>query len=311
MFTAALTGEIVDLRFVPSGETEKLHADRHTPWRCRGCGGSVHMRLHRDGEDHIAMWTFAHNPGEAEKCRELGFHTDESPAHHALKGRLASAATSRGWSVDLEVPGDRCRADVVAEKNGTKRVMEAQLASLSLQDAVKRTERYERSFGQTLWTHTGFRPWSKQVESVRVDEELDQVVGGIYRDQGGNDKHDPLPLKSAVGDILAGKFRYVYFEEAGGTSGYFYPVGALATSRREPRQRQASIRGAHVKECARPIGKGIACSDCGHYGPAGVPCLNDQCTPIACPDCGYRPWHRFAKCPSCSTSLPRSARRTT
>lgn len=308
MFTGVLSGEVIDLRQIPRVEQEKLHADRRVPVKCRGCGGRAHVRLHRGDDDLVVMYTFAHNPGEAEKCRQLGFHIDESPQHHALKGHLADAATSRGWKVDLEVPGDRCRADVVAEKNGIRRVMEAQLASLSVQDAVERTERYERSFGQTLWTHTGFRPWSKQVESVRVDEELDQVIGGIFKDQGGNEKHEPLAIKTAVGDILSGKFRYIYFEEAAGTAGYFYPVDGPATRRRERRRPLNESRGSHVRECARPIERGIRCADCGHVGPAGVPCLNDSCQPKSCPVCGYRPWHDLATCPSCSTDEPRSAR---
>ena len=66
MFTATLTGEIVDLRDIDLHESMKLHQDRAMPWQCRGCGGRVHMRTHRDEGEELALVTFAYHPGEAQ-----------------------------------------------------------------------------------------------------------------------------------------------------------------------------------------------------------------------------------------------------
>ena len=299
MFTATLVTETVDLRAVDRSESLRLYREKNVPWRCRGCQGTVHMRRQQDSPATTGLITFAHNPGEAEKCRALGFHTDESPEHHELKDRLAKAATQAGWDAELEVYGDGCRADVVVSKKGaSSRVLEAQLATLSERDAVERSERYLREFGQPTWTHTGSRPWSKRVESLRVDDDLSTVIDGVYVDQAGDQRADPAPLATVIPSILTGTMRYVFYDTSDGTIGYFTPIGAPPGTRRRNAKRQ-KVRGEYVTECSRPLSRTVACVDCGHEGSPGRPCVNDACSPPSCPGCGRRPWHELAVCPDC------------
>jgi hypothetical protein len=299
MFTATLTGELVDLRSIDMPETMKLHQDRLMPWQCRGCGGRVHMRTHRDEAEQIVMVTFAHHPGEAERCRELGFHTDESPAHHQLKDRLAGTAKRAGWDVDLEVPGDRCRADVVVSRRGQTRVLEAQLSPLGERDVLDRTDRYQRSFGQTTWTHTKPRPWSRKVESLRVADDLSTIIDGVYLDQAGNRKAEPAPIATTLPDILNGRLRYVFFDTSEGTIGYFTPIGAPRGEVQTRKRQRQKIRGVYVSECSRPLKRTLTCTNCGLETQAGRPCENPNCKPKGCPGCGRLPWHDKAVCPDC------------
>lgn len=314
MFTAVLLGDAVDLRQIDRQESMKLHADREMPWKCRGCKGKVHMRLHRGGDEEIELITFAHHPGEAELCRKLGFHTDESPEHHYLKDQLAKAAKNAGWDAELEVPGDGCRADVVVSKKGaSSRVLEAQISPLGEQAAIERSERYARSFGQPVWTHTRPRPWSKKVESLRVDDEMANVIDGIYVDQTGDIKADPHPVTEAIPSILNGRLRYIFFETDTGTIGYYTPIGAEASPRkrrRDARPKIETIRGSHVKECSKPMKRTIPCVNCGTEGEAGRLCTNPHCSPPVCPGCGRRPWHEKAICPDCGgTNRPHVLRK--
>ena len=317
MFTATLKGEgVVDLRQVDRQESMKLHADRDVPWRCRGCDGRVHMRLHRGENEAIELVTFAHHPGAAELCRQLGFHTDESPQHHYLKDQLAQAAKSAGWDAELEVPGDGCRADVVVSRKGaSSRVLEAQISPLGEKDAIERSEKYARSFGQPTWTHTRPRPWSKKVEALRVDDDMLNVIDGIYLDQTGDIRADPHPLTEAIPSVLNGRLRYVFFEADEGTVGYFAPIGAEPSERSKRRKakrpERETIRGSHVKECNRPLKRTIPCVNCGTEGEAGRLCTNPICSPPVCPGCGRQPWHEKAICPECGgMSRPHSDRRS-
>ena len=299
MFTATLTGEIVDLRDIDLDESMKLHQDRAMPWQCRGCGGRVHMRTHRDEGEELALITFAHHPGEAQKCREMGFHTDESPEHHRLKNSLYVAARSAGWDAELEVPGERCRADVVARRKGATRVLEAQVSPLSEREALDRSDRYFESFGQPTWTHTKARPWSRMVESLRVADDLTTVIDGVFLDQVGDLKAPPQPVADVIPDILSGTLRYIWQDTNRGTIGYFTPIGApRGQVRKEPRQRR-KIRGIYVSECSKPLKRTITCANCGRETSAGKPCANDDCTPPKCPGCGRQPWHDRAVCPDC------------
>ena len=300
MFTATLTGEVVDLRHVDLDESMKLHQDREMPWQCRGCGGRVHMRSHK-AADEIDMVTFAHHPGEAEKCRALGFHTDESPEHHRLKDHLYRAARTAGWDAELEVPGERCRADVVASSRGVTRVLEAQVSPLSEREALDRSDLYQRSFGQPTWTHTRARPWSRKVESLRVADDLTTVIDGVYLDQAGDQKADPSPVEDIIPDILSGRLRYVWFDTSSGVIGYFTPIGAPRVDRPKKKRKRHQVRGMYVAECSRPLSRSISCAWCGHESLAGKPCPNEACAPPSCPGCGRQPWHDRAVCPDCGT----------
>lgn len=311
-----LGAEQVDLRQVESAERDRLHR-QGAPFVCRGCGGRAHLRRYADvgGSDRLGVYddgsgpfvVFVHNAGEAERCRQLGYSSgDESVTHHLLKGQLARSAKAAGWQVDLEVPSDGCRADVVASRKGRTRVLEAQVSSLGVGAAVARSEVYEREFGSVTWSYTGGRrPWSQKVESLQVDGDLDQVVGGVYADQGGTVPAEPAPLADTVPRVLSGELLWVWWSHQGTLLGFFAPVGAPA-GRARPVQRlarDAGERGRTVGECARPtFFRDIRCTWCGCAGPAGRPCANPVCAEPACPGCGRKPWHDRAVCPACGTS---------
>lgn len=317
MWTAKLGKEVFDLRMVPAKERGELHAAGER-WACRGCGGQVHMRRHPEMDDRTRLdvyddgrgplITFAHNPYEAERCQALGYTVSETPEHETLKARLARTATNAGWSAELEVYGDGCRADVVVTRQREMRVLEAQVASLGVDVALARHELYVSQFGPTTWTHTKARPWSVQVESLQIDGmDLDTVVGGVYEDQEMEKKAEPAPIEQILPRVLAGELRYVYWSTGSGDFGFFTPIGAPPARPPGRRLRQAMVRrGESVADCDRAVvlSPGIACANCGHSTRAGHSCTNPTCEPPSCPGCG-RPWHSKATCPECDTSAGR------
>jgi hypothetical protein len=254
MWTALLDDEVINLESMSPDDKHVIRAE--TPdFVCRGCGGPVHTRHVPDGNDTDPFLVFAHNPGAAELCRQLGFHTDESDAHHRLKATLAAAARKAGWTADLEVPGDGCRADVVVTKGSKTRVLEAQISGLSVADALERTRRYRTSFGNPLWTHTKRRDWSTQVPSVRIDDPDDTanpvVIGGVMVDQAGRIPAKPEPLATVVPRILDGHLRYLF--DADEQFGFFIELAAaVAASDKADQAKAEHGRGAYVKECAKP-----------------------------------------------------------
>lgn len=249
MWTALLGSETLDLRKFTAADRIELWSDRSAPLQCRGCkGGVLTRRLTQDETDPFIV--FAHQAGEAEKCHALGYHCDESPAHDMLKHRLALAAESAGWSAEVEVPGDGCRADVVAtSRNGRCRVLEAQISPLGTEDAGRRTGLYEREFGPVLWTHTRPRPWSHRYESMRVDDDTQEmVIGGVMLRTGGD--APAAPVAEMVPKMLDGRLTWIYFE--GEDKGAWIDTSAGGAQRRTGRRRGGvSYRGEYVRECAR------------------------------------------------------------
>jgi hypothetical protein len=259
MWTALLNREVINLESMSASDKIVLRAEA-PPFMCRGCKGPVHTRHVPDGEDDDPFLVFAHNPGAAALCREFGYHTDESDEHHRLKSTLATSARSAGWSVDLEVPGEGCKADVVVTRGERTRVLEAQLSALSIPDAVERTKRYTRAFGDPLWTHTRRRDWSKQVPSIQIDNAdgpTPNVIGGVMVDQEGRIHAPAAPLIRVVPRILNNSLSYIY----GAAEQYgFYIDLAQASSARPPTpQPEPAPRGAYVKDtCERPPVVGTA-----------------------------------------------------
>lgn len=224
--------------------------------RCYGCGGRMHTRA-RDltdpqPDEPTELRIFAHNPGEGEKCKRLGW--DGSPDHDRLKGRLASAARRAGWSVELEVqPSEDCRSDVVATHptSGKSHALEAQLATLNMHHALERHERYEREFGRCTWTHTGRREWASQVPSLRVDaSDHGTVVGGILVDLRENVEADPSPLSDVIPEILENRMLYVY----DGDWGTFVLRQAMSSGGGElPKRRRPRITGEGAARFCRKM----------------------------------------------------------
>jgi hypothetical protein len=264
MFIALVDGEVVNLDHrAPSAITPEDKWDLYNGKPlvlCRGCNGHAHIRLLSEEKPFMV---FAHNAGYGEVCRALGYHTDESEHHYDLKSRLADAARKAGWSADMEVYGDHCRADVVATspQTGRKRVLEAQISAIKAGDVVDRTERYIGQFGRVTWTHKGRRSWANRhpdVEALRVDDEgLATVVEGITTDTGGFDTAPPAPLEGVVPKVLTGRLRYLYEgSDRRGAFGYYVDLAAAnlkESERRRPQQRSLTPpQGHYVEECARP-----------------------------------------------------------
>jgi hypothetical protein len=259
--------------------------------------------------------TFAHNPGEAEKCRELGYDSDESFEHQHLKGALAKTAERHGWKARLEVPGDGCRADVVIDHpSRQRRVLEAQVSPLPTDVALRRHDLYVSQFGPTTWTHTRQRPWATQIESLRVADDLETVIDGVYEDQSGDVKAPPAPITAVLPKVLSGELRYVHWQSGSGDFGFFSPLGAAPATTVGRRLRKAMVRrGEDVEECWRAtlVDRSIPCVNCGFATQAGHRCANPVCAPPSCPGCGSRPWHHRAICRACGagrllTRLPSS-----
>jgi competence CoiA-like predicted nuclease len=113
---------------------ETVHRARpRAPLTCRGCGGPVHAKVSRGGQQF-----FAHD-ARPEHCHLLG----EGLAHRLLKSALASAARQAGWTAELEAAGDGWRADVLTTSpNGERRVAwEAQLAPITPDEVGDATTR--------------------------------------------------------------------------------------------------------------------------------------------------------------------------
>src|SRR4051812_13768746 len=104
---------------------EIVHRVRPRPMlSCPGCGSSLHAKVSPASRK---LRYFAHDAARTD-CLLNG----ETLAHRLLKTELASAVREAGWIAELEVSGDRWRADVLATSpNGIRRIAwEAQLAGL-------------------------------------------------------------------------------------------------------------------------------------------------------------------------------------
>ena len=302
MWTALLGDEVIDARLLDESELDALLKER-PPIVCRSCKGGCHVRDNTHNPrlglpiGSKPFITFAHNPGNKERCQQMFGSYDESPQHYMLKDKLAKAAVAAGYDAQLEVPSDGCRADVVATKNGRTHVLEAQCAEIGMDEAITRTNTYQREFGDTTWAHTKARRWSQKVPALQVDEGLDKVVAGIFEDQGGNIPSEPAPIHTSFKRLLTGELRYVFFQESGTTIGYYTPIGAKPTARHQ-RKRKKSGAGDHVRECRSAD---LACSQCGHAKAAGTPCVNPDCAPRHCAHCKMPLWpNQFDICHYCS-----------
>lgn len=264
-WTALLDNKVIDLRSVASTDRIAMHEDRTIPWLCQGCRGKTHLRR-SDTIHALAVYTdklgpfvtFVHNPGEAERCRDLGFHTDESVEHDLLKHELATGAEQVGWTTEIEKTGNGCRADVVATRDGRSRVLEAQISPLNVDDALRRSDLYRKAFGDPTWTHTRRRQWSTRIPSLQTDEDdLHTVVAGVYLDQGGYEAAPPAPVTETIGRVLTGEIDWVFLEDFG----YFVNKATVwKYPQRRPRRRPKAtgntdapkIAGRYVQECQRP-----------------------------------------------------------
>jgi hypothetical protein len=269
---ASLGDNVIDLRALASSDRVAMHEER-PPFLCPGCAGPMTLRAHDASVDldparfryfidqRGPFVAFAHYPGVAERCKALGFHGDESFAHLGLKQSLCEAAQAKGWWPEVEVyhqlpSGERCRADVVITREDQKtRVLEAQIAPLGPDEAVRRSQVYREAFGNVLWTHTKQRPWSRRLPSLRVDgDDQDTVIGGMYADAGCVELAPPAPLFDVVGMVLPPGNDLTWIWVADDYGGFVRLGGARPPQRRRRPTRRAAdtetrIAGSHVREC--------------------------------------------------------------
>lgn len=132
------------------------------PLTCPECGHGMHAKV-----SSLKMRFFAHAPGYL-ACTLAG----ESMAHHLLKLELATAARAAGWVAELEVsgPGGHWRADVLASSADGRRVaLEAQLATITVDDITARTEHMAADGVRACWfSDRGRIHWLGTVPSMRV-----------------------------------------------------------------------------------------------------------------------------------------------
>lgn len=140
---------------------EDLHRRRpRPPLSCRECGHGLHAKVSPTG-----LRFFAHDRGAPECCL-----SGESIAHRLLKVELASAIRAAGWHVELEMPGDGWRADVLATSPDgiTRMAWEAQLAPATVDELRERTERMTAEGVSVCWVTDKDRPFIGHVPSIRI-----------------------------------------------------------------------------------------------------------------------------------------------
>ncbi|NEC33802.1 competence protein CoiA family protein [Streptomyces rubrogriseus] len=137
---------------------------------CPECGHGMHAKVSSAG-----LRFFAHTSG-APTCTLA----EESMAHHLLKLELAQAARGAGWLAELEVsgPDGRWRADVLASTaSGRRFALEAQLASITIDEIRARTERMSTYGVRACWFSDRSRiPWLGAVPSVRLARQDDGLI---------------------------------------------------------------------------------------------------------------------------------------
>jgi competence protein CoiA len=131
---------MIDATACTDRDWEAVHkVSPRAPLRCRACAHPMHAKVSPRGTRF-----FAHDR-KVPDCPAAG----ETPTHRLLKGMLADAIRTAGWSAAVEAtPGSGdvggWRADVLAidATTGRRVAFEVQLAALTIADARSRTARY-------------------------------------------------------------------------------------------------------------------------------------------------------------------------
>ncbi|MEU4620572.1 competence protein CoiA family protein [Actinoplanes sp. NPDC023801] len=160
----------------------QIHRRRpRVPLRCQQCQHPVHAKLSAGG-----LRFFAHDAERRPDCPAAR----ETMEHHLLKLELATAVRSAGWQAELEATGPYgdWRADVLAVSPDGARTMawEAQLSSITAEQAVERTDRFTAAGIPVCWVTVGQHPWSSAVPAIVVRPPIDrghvwQVTQGLFR----------------------------------------------------------------------------------------------------------------------------------
>lgn len=183
--TALLDGDVLDVTMLDELAWSRLHRPAvPAGLTCRGCGERMIARVSAKGTRHLA-----HRRRTA-TCE----WAPESIEHLQLKSRLATMLRDLGFRAQVEAgPADgdrgRWRADVLAWNGRRPVAFEVQLATQSLQEAQRRTERYARDGVETVWVTTRNAQWLCRVPSLQVDPDRSAVRRGAGRWRDGRFQH--------------------------------------------------------------------------------------------------------------------------
>jgi len=122
---------------------ERNRKDRHLRLPC--CSAKITLRRSSRGTQF-----FAH------KAVGTCVTAPETEVHLRLKKIAAEAARARGWEAETEIAdvspsGERWQADVLARKNGLRVAIEIQWSSQTIEETLRRQERYRQSGVRCLW----------------------------------------------------------------------------------------------------------------------------------------------------------------
>lgn len=158
-------GNVIDSTNCDDGLWASIHKVRPIALlTCRGCSSLMsavesvnHLRFFR----HVVV---------NEHCPSYG----ESQAHLKLKKFIAHILRQLGAEPSLEAlpnPSDQggWRADVlVMTSTGSRIAFEAQLSSMTVEEGLRRTDRYARDGIETIWVTTKHVHWLNDLPGVRI-----------------------------------------------------------------------------------------------------------------------------------------------
>ncbi len=134
---------------------------------CVGCGTRLQAKVSKRQTRF-----FAHDrlsPG----CPSAG----ETPEHLRLKTGIIRILRELGWNASPEVVGNGWRADVLGTSPSGRRVaFEVQLASMTVEEGIERTERYDRDDVASVWVTSRDAHWVHALPSAKVVEVDDQLL---------------------------------------------------------------------------------------------------------------------------------------
>lgn len=166
-------GYDLDATDCPDGTWTAIHRRRpRVELCCRGCGATMHAKVSSAGSRF-----FAHD-SENPDCPSL----DETPEHRELKRRIAAIVRGLGCVAVIEAApsiGDQggWRADVLGiSPDGRRVAFEVQLAPMTVEEGIERTERYARDGVQCVWLSPRHAHWIGSLPSCHLTDVDGQLV---------------------------------------------------------------------------------------------------------------------------------------
>lgn len=166
-------GYDLDATDCPDGIWAAIHRRRpRVELCCRGCGATMHAKMSSAGSRF-----FAHD-SENPDCPSLG----ETPEHRELKRCIAASVRALGCVALIEAApsiGDHggWRADVLGiSPDGRRVAFEVQLAPMTVEEGIERTERYARDGIQCAWLSPRHAHWISSLPSCHLTDVDGQLV---------------------------------------------------------------------------------------------------------------------------------------